>query len=84
MPFSNASFDPETLTIMAEACEAAAAELRQTPGADLPPEQRVARDQLATRSAVRCKLHRDPSEYRLSACPQSNVRQIFILWMRLQ
>ena len=50
MPFSKTSvFDPETLAIMAEAYQAAVAEIGQTPIAEQTPEQRVALDQLATR-----------------------------------
>ena len=46
MPFSNTSFDPETLLRMARAYEAAVAELGQSPES---PEQKVALDELATR-----------------------------------
>ena len=50
MPFSKTTvFDPETLAIMGEAYEAAAAEIGQTPKADQTPEQLVALDELATR-----------------------------------
>jgi hypothetical protein len=50
MPLSKTTvFDPETLAIMAEAYEAAATELRQTPASDQTPEQRVALEELVTR-----------------------------------
>ena len=65
MPFSNTVFDPETLALMAAAYERALDDLKQISEGDLTPEQRVARDNLATRIIAAAEEgERDPERLR--------------------
>ena len=71
MPFSKTSvFDPETLAIMAEAYQAAVAEIGQTPIAEQTPEQRVALDQLATRIIAAAEAGERDVERLKNAAPE--------------